>query len=94
MTDVEHKPVYGSKEKDEFICSCGWSGPVYEATVHYDGVTAEARATIAKFVLLVDDERVAEDWDALKRLEGAPGYLSPVEFVVTMRNSRLSPQDA
>jgi hypothetical protein len=89
MFDVEHRPVYGSNETDEFICSCGWRGPTLAVVEHYDNVAREARAAVEAFVTLVEDECAGDDWKALDNLEAEDGYLSPLQFVVAVRNERF-----
>jgi hypothetical protein len=84
--DVQHRPVYGSNEKDEFICACGWSGPTLDVAGHFDRVAHEAGARILKFLDLIDDDTRSDFWDTLNGLEGREGYLSPSQFVASMRN--------
>lgn len=86
MTDVEHRPMYGSKETDEFICSCGWRGPAFEVTEHYENIAAEARAQLERFGMLVEEECRGDDWTALDKLEEAAAFLSPLQFVIALRN--------
>jgi hypothetical protein len=93
MFDVEHRPVYGSKEADEFICSCGWRGPAFEVTDHYENVANEARASVEKFVTLVEDECAGDDWKVLDRFEAEAGYLSPHQFVIAVRNQGFKRKD-
>lgn len=85
-SDVAHRPVYGSNEKDEFICSCGWSGPTLDVQYHFERAQHEAGARILTFLDLIDDETRSDFWDTLNQLEGREGYLSPEQFVAAMRN--------
>ncbi len=90
MADVEHRPVYGSKESDEFICSCGWRGPTFEVLQHNEQIASEARLRLAKFVTLVEEECAGDDWRALDALEASAGFLSPIQFVIAVRNQGLN----
>jgi hypothetical protein len=85
-SDIEHRPVYGSTEKDEFICSCGWSGPTLDVQNHFERAQHEAGARIVTFLDLIDDETRSDFWDTLNAFEGREGYLSPLQFVAAMRN--------
>jgi|HubBroStandDraft_2_1064218.scaffolds.fasta_scaffold318213_2 hypothetical protein len=94
MLDVEHRPVYGSKETDEFICSCGWRGPTFAVAAHQESVARQARADIEAFAALVEDECSTGDWECLDGLEGRPGYLSPLQFAIALRNQGFKRKDA
>ncbi len=87
--DIEHRPVYGSNEKDEILCSCGWGGPAYEITHHFEDVAARSKARLERFVALVEEE-AGEDWSALAQLETRPQYLTPAQFAVAMRGFGFS----
>jgi hypothetical protein len=84
--EVEHRPVYGSNEKDEFICSCGWSGPTLDVARHFERAQHDAGRRIVTFLDLIDDDSRSDFWDKLNALEGRDGYLSPQQFVAAMRN--------
>lgn len=86
MLDVEHRPVYGSNEVDEIICSCGWRGPAFALPEHYEAVARDARESLEKFVALMEAEAVENDWENLDGLEAKPGYLSPLQFLIAARN--------
>jgi len=86
MLSVEHRPLYGSKEVDEIICSCGWRGPAFGVPEHYESVARDARKSLEKFVTLMETESVVSDWEILDRLEARAGYLSPAQFLIAMRN--------
>jgi hypothetical protein len=86
MTDVEHRPVYGSKESDEFICSCDWRGPAFEVAEHYENIASDARAKLERFGMLVENECGDDDWQTLDKLETSADFLSPVQFVIALRN--------
>ncbi|HEY1654111.1 MAG TPA: hypothetical protein VGF86_03250 [Candidatus Tumulicola sp.] len=82
--DVEHRPLYGSSEKDEILCSCGWRGPTYQIPHHFEDVAAQSKARLERFVALVEEE-AGEDWEALAQLEARPHYLTPAQFALAMR---------
>lgn len=86
MIHVEHRPVYGSKESDEFICSCGWRGPAFAVAEHSENIAGEARATIERFGMLVETECGDDDWKRLDDLAGEAAFLSPLQFVIALRN--------
>jgi hypothetical protein len=94
MLDVEHRPVYGSNEVDEIICSCGWRGPAFALPEHYEAVARDARESLENFVALMEAESVENDWENLDRLEAKPGYLSPVQFLIAVRNRGFMRTDA
>ena len=94
MLDVEHRPVYGSNEVDEIICSCGWRGPAFALPDHHEAAAREALATLAAFCDLIETERIENDWAALDRLEAQAGYLTPLQFLIAVRNRGLNrPED-
>jgi len=78
--------MYGSKESDEFICSCGWRGPTLEVVEHYERVASEARAKLERFGILVETECGGHDWETLDHLKSAADFLSPIQFVIALRN--------
>lgn len=94
--DIEHRLLYGSSEKDEILCSCGWGGPTYQISHHFEEVAAQSKARLERFVSLVEEE-AGEDWEALAQLESRPQYLTPVQFAVAMRGfgfSREAPSES
>jgi hypothetical protein len=86
MLDVEHRPLYGSKEADEIICSCGWRGPAFGLPEHYERVARDAAESLNVFLKLVENECAGDDWALLDKLEDKPGYLSPLQFLIAVRN--------
>lgn len=94
MLDVEHKPVYGSKESDELICSCGWSGPAFALAEHYEKVARAARNDLENFVTLMDAECAGDEWKGLDALEGTSGFLSPRQFLIAVRNQGFMRADS
>lgn len=86
---VEHRPVYGSNEVDEIICSCGWRGPAFSLPEHCERIAQEAAQTLAGFIALMETECAGDDWNVLDALEGRRGFLTPVQFLITMRNRAL-----
>ncbi len=94
MLSVEHRAVYGSKEVDEIICSCGWRGPAFGVAEHYEKAARDAGESLAKFVTLMENECAGDEWEILDRLEDKAGYLSPVQFLVAVRNLRFRSEES
>ena len=94
MLSVEHRPVYGSKEADEIICSCGWRGPAFGVAEHYEKVARDAGDRLANFVTLMENECAGDEWEILDRLEAKAGYLSPVQFLIALRNLRFGGKES
>ena len=89
QASIDHRPVYGSSEKDEFICSCGWSGATAELPAHYEEAAESAWSAIEAFAALLEENDAGANWAALQDLEDEPAYLSPEQFVAAMRNQGL-----
>ncbi|MGB8520576.1 MAG: hypothetical protein WCD38_10495 [Candidatus Tumulicola sp.] len=87
---VEHRPVYGSNEIDELICSCGWRGPAFSIPAHCEEVARKATEVLAEFVALMETDCAGDDWNVLDSLEGRPGFLTPMQFLVAVRNRALN----
>jgi|SRR5581483_4696614 len=85
-TGIEHRPVYGSNEVDEIICSCGWRGPAFALPEHCERVGREASGVLAEFVALMENDCAGEDWSVLDALEDRPGFLTPIQFLIAIRN--------
>lgn len=83
---VEHRPVYGSNEIDELICSCGWRGPAFSIPQHCEDVARTATVVLAEFVSLMENECAGDDWHVLDSLEGHAGFLTPAQFLIATRN--------
>lgn len=86
---IDHRPVYGSTEKDEFICSCGWTGATSELPAHYEQAAELGWKAIEAFAMLLEQKAVDNRWEELRDLEDEPAYLSPDQFLAAMRNQRL-----
>ncbi len=87
---VEHRPVYGSNEIDELICSCGWRGPAFSISAHCEEVARKATEVLAEFVAFMESECSGDDWNVLDSLEDRAGFLTPMQFLVAIRNQALN----
>jgi hypothetical protein len=94
MLDVAHRPVYGSSEIDEIICSCGWHGPTFALPEHYEKVARDARESLESFVAFMEIESIENDWGTLDGLEAKAGYLSPAQFLIAVRNQGFTSRDS
>jgi hypothetical protein len=80
--------VYGSTEKDEYLCSCGWRGTTLQLREHYETAAKESGRRIEAFVRLLDEHSVTDSWDHVASLEADPAYLSPGELRCALANRR------
>src|SRR5215469_12924129 len=94
VTNVEHRPVYGSNEVDEIICSCDWRGRAFDLPDHYERVGREAAGILAQFVSFMEDECVGDDWSALDSLDDRAGFLTPIQLLIAMRNRTFFKNEA